>query len=69
MPIDMVDSFLKSYDWGMSPAYLIQSGVMLLAYTAGMVAERRSIQLGVAVIAFTTQFIFIFQGMGVLGSW
>jgi hypothetical protein len=34
-----------------------------------MIAERRSFQLAAAILAFTSQLIYLFQELGVLGSW
>ena len=35
----------------------------------GFISERRSIQLGVAIIAFISQLLHVFGEQGVLGSW
>jgi len=67
--IDWVDSFLKSYEWGMQPALLIQYGIQLSTYIVGMLSERRSIQLGAAFVAFASQLVYLFQGISLLGSW
>jgi len=67
--IDVVDTFLKSYEWGMRPAVWINYSVLIAAAIAAFITERRSIQLGAAVVAFSAQLIYLFQELGVLGSW
>jgi len=69
LPIDLIDTFLKGGDWGMRPTYLAQNGVAILSYVAGIVAERRWIQLAAAWAAFAVQLLYFFKDMGVLGSW
>lgn len=67
--IDVVDTFLKSYEWGMRPAVWINYSVIIAAAIAAFITERRSIQLGAAFVAFSAQLIYLFQELGVLGSW
>ena len=67
--LDTVDSFLKSTEWGMRPIFLAQSTIFLAAAVLGMISERRSVQLAGAAIAFTLQMVYMFEAVGVLGSW
>ncbi|HSG48701.1 MAG TPA: hypothetical protein VLA43_12855, partial [Longimicrobiales bacterium] len=67
--LDTVDSFLKSTEWGMRPIFLAQSAIFLAAAVLGMISERRSVQLACAAIAFTLQMVYMFEAVGVLGSW
>ena len=67
--LDTVDSFLKSTEWGMRPIFLAQSAIFLAAAVLGMISERRSVQLAGAAIAFTLQMVYMFEAVGVLGSW
>ena len=78
VPIDMADTALKGYDFSVRAAYDFQLfgatvriswGPPLIAYAVGMIAERRSFQLAAAILAFTSQLIYLFQELGVLGSW
>lgn len=67
--IDVFDTFFKSYEWGMRPAVWINYSVIIAVAIAAFITERRSIQLGAAVVAFSAQLIYLFQELGVLGSW
>ncbi|MCJ7592205.1 MAG: hypothetical protein MUO51_12710 [Woeseiaceae bacterium] len=66
---DVADTFLKGYDWGMRPEVIATYLATVLVAIAGIISERRSIQLGGAVIAFSSQILYLFQELGVLGSW
>ena len=67
--IDVADTFLKGYDWGVRPAVLAIYAVNTIVAVTGFVSNRRSIQLGVACVAFAVQLLYLFQELGVLGSW
>jgi len=67
--LDTVDSFLKSTEWGMRPLFLAQSGLYLVAAVVGLWSNRRSVQLANAAIAFAVQMVYMFEAVGVLGSW
>ena len=67
--LDMIDTFLKSFEWGMRPASLGITAVTIAMAITGFVSKRRSIQLGVAIVAFTSQLFYVFGELGVLGSW
>ncbi|MEJ2482126.1 MAG: hypothetical protein P8049_03160, partial [Gemmatimonadota bacterium] len=60
---------LKGTEWGLRPFYLFQSGVMLAASLAGLLSNRRSVQLLGASAAFAVQLVYMFREVGVLGSW
>lgn len=67
--IDIFDSFLKSYEWGIRPASLSIIAVTAALAITGFISERRSVQLGVAIIAFASQLFYVFGELDVLGSW
>jgi len=67
--IDIADTFLKGNEWGMRPSVLITYGIIITVAITGLLFERRSIQLGAVVIAFTTQSVYTFEELGILGSW
>jgi hypothetical protein len=67
--IDIFDTFFKSFEWGMRPASLSITAVTIAMAITGFVSKRRSIQLGVAIVAFTSQLFYVFGELGVLGSW
>ena len=67
--LDIVDTFLKGYDWGVRPQVLSYYAVSIAAAVTGFISERRSVQLGAAGVAFAAQLLFLFQELGVLGSW
>lgn len=67
--VDIVDTFLKGYEWGVRPTVLINYAVLTTIIVTGFVSERRPVQLGVVGIAFSAQFLYLFQELGVLGSW
>jgi hypothetical protein len=66
--IDVMDTFLKGYDYGVRPAVLIQYGVIAMAAVVGILSRRRGVQLAAAATAFTAQLVYMFQELGVLGS-
>ncbi|MGW8282088.1 MAG: hypothetical protein ACWGON_02205 [Gemmatimonadota bacterium] len=67
--MDVIDSFLKSAEWGMRPEFLVQTTFFASAAIVGIVSNRRSVQLGAAIVAFAVQLIYMFSEVGVLGSW
>ena len=67
--VDMADTFLKGFDWGVRTTVLSVYTVTIVAAISGIISERRSIQLGVAGVAFASQLLYLFQELGVLGSW
>lgn len=67
--IDVVDTFLKGTDWGMRPESIAITATTVTMALIGFVSKRYSIQLGVAVVAFTSQFVYVFSEIDVLGSW
>ena len=77
IPMDMADAFLKGDEYNYRVAYefelfgqsiWVSWGPPLLAYIAGIVSQRRGIQLAAAILAFVGQLIYLFQELGVLGS-
>ena len=67
--IDTIDTFLKGSEWGMRPASVTIIAVTTVMAITGFVSERRSVQLGVAIVAFASQLLYVFGELGVLGSW
>jgi len=67
--VDVADTFLKGFEWGMRPEVLANYFITVLVAITGIVSERRSIQLGAAVVAFAAQMLYVTQELGVLGSW
>ncbi|MEQ9569627.1 MAG: hypothetical protein RLN75_05510 [Longimicrobiales bacterium] len=67
--VDIVDTFLKGAEWGLRPSVLSQYAVVIVASIVGIVSERRRVQVGAATAAFASQLIYMFQDLGVLGSW
>jgi len=67
--IDVVDTFLKGYAWGLRPAVIAVYFITVSVAIVGIVSRRRAIQLGVAVVAVASQFLYTTQELGVLGSW
>lgn len=67
--IDILDTYLKGFGWVMRPASVSIIAITVTIAIIGLISERRSIQLGVATIAFTSQLVFVFGELGVLGSW
>jgi hypothetical protein len=53
----------------MRPAVISIYAVTITIAITGFISERRSIQLGAAIIAVTSQFLYLFEELGVLGSW
>ena len=58
---DIIDTFLKGYEWGMRPALLVTYAVYIIVAITGIISERRSIQLGVAIVAISLQLLYQFQ--------
>lgn len=68
LAMDVVDSFLKGVEWGLRPALLIQYGLFVGASIAGLVSERRAVQVAAATSAFVVQLVYMFQELGMLPS-
>lgn len=67
--IDVADTFLKGYEWGLRPEAIASYSVIAIVAIVGIISERRSIQTGAAVVAFASQVLYVTQELGVLGSW
>jgi hypothetical protein len=67
--IDVADTFLKGYEWGLRPAVIAIYSVTVLVAIVGIISEKRAMQLGSAVVAFASQILYATQELGVLGSW
>lgn len=67
--IDIFDTFLKGYEWGTRPVFLLTYLLVFVVAFIGIFAKRRSIQLTIAVIAFANQLWYVIQELAVLGSW
>ena len=65
--MDIGDSFVKGYDWGMRPELLSLYVVTIAVAITGIISESRSVQLGTAGVAVTSQLLFMFQELNVLG--
>lgn len=69
LAFDIADTFLKGTEWGLRPEVLVNYFVNATVVIVGIIAERRSIQLGAAIVAFSAQLLYVYQELGVLGSW
>ncbi|HSM08507.1 MAG TPA: hypothetical protein VLA33_05765 [Gemmatimonadota bacterium] len=67
--IDTIDSFLKGNAWALRPELIAQTGVITAAAIVGMVTIRPRLQLAGAIAAFVTQLVYMFNEVGILGSW
>ena len=67
--MDVVETFLKGYEWGVRPEVIATYSITILVAIVGMISERRSVQIGAAVVAFTSQILYVTQELGALGSW
>ena len=66
---DVVDSFLKGFDWGMQPSYLTLWAIYIAAGIVGIVSKTRGVQRLAAAIPFVSQIVNIFADLRILGSW
>lgn len=66
--VDMVDTFLKGSDWGLRPALLTNYAVIIAVAITGILSERRSVQLIAAFVAFSSQLLYIYREISVLGA-
>jgi hypothetical protein len=66
---DVADTFLKGYEWGIRPEVLATYSITVCVAIVGIISEKRSIQLGAAIVAFSTQILYVTQELDVLGSW
>ncbi len=66
---DVVDSFLKGFDWGMQPSYLTLWAIYIAAGIVGIVSKTRGAQRLAAAIPFVSQIVNIFSDLRILGSW
>lgn len=67
--IDTFDSYFKGTEWVLRPASI---GIIVFTTAiaiVGFASERQKVQLGVAIIAFLSQLLWVFVELGVLGSW
>ena len=67
--IDTFDSYFKGTEWVLRPASI---GIIVFTTAiaiVGFASERQKVQLGVAIIAFSSQLLWVFVELGVLGSW
>lgn len=67
--LDIADTFLKGFDWGIRPVFWAQTGAVSGAFVVGIVSTQRRYQLGAALVAFAAQLLYAFNQIGVLGSW
>ena len=67
--IDIVDTYLKGIEWVMRPASVGIVAVTTAIAIIGFVSVRRPVQLAVAIIAFSSQLLYVFVELGILGSW
>jgi hypothetical protein len=67
--IDIVDTYLKGIEWVMRPASVSIVAVTTAIAIIGFVSVRRPVQLAVAIIAFSSQLLYVFVELGILGSW
>lgn len=67
--LDVVDTFLKGAAWGLRPIFVAQTAIWMGACLIGVLSKRRSVQLATAATAFTVQIVYMFQELGILGSW
>lgn len=66
---DISDTFLKGAEWGLRPAVLMNYSLNIAVVITGIISERRTIQLGTAIVALSAQLLYVFQELNVLGSW
>lgn len=67
--IDLFDTYLKGIEWFMRLESVGIVAVTLTIAIIGFVSERRPVQLTIAIVAFSSQFLYVFGELGVLGSW
>jgi len=67
--IDIADTFLKGYEWGLRPVAFASYSVIVIVAIVGIIFESRSIQTESAVVEFASQALYVSQKIGVLGSW
>ena len=67
--LDVIDTFLKGYDWGVRPVYIAQAAVVFVGCGIGLATERRGPLLAVAVAIFAYQFGYLFVEVATLGGW
>jgi hypothetical protein len=67
--VDFADSLIKGSAWALRPDYLVQLAAYFAAAALGVAAERRSVQLGIAVVMFGLQVVYTWEELDILGSW
>lgn len=67
--IDTIDSLLKGSAWALRPELIASNGVIVAAAVVGLITIRPRIQLVGAISAFVVQLAYMFQEVGILGSW
>ena len=67
--IDVGDSMLKGVAWALRPASIVNWVVFFAAGVIGICAERRSIQLSLAIVMFLFEIVFSVVAVDTLGAW
>lgn len=66
--LDTADTFLKGFEWGMRPVFLLQASVFVATSVVGIQSTNRSVQLLAALAAFIVQLAYMFSELDVLGA-
>jgi len=53
----------------MAPEFVAIYSVNIAIAIIGFISKRRAVQLAAAGVAFAAQLLYLFQELGVLGSW
>jgi hypothetical protein len=67
--VDVFDSLFKGTSWALRPGYIVQVALYIAAAVAGIVSNRRSVQLGIAVVMFAMQVLYTWEELDILGAW
>ena len=67
--VDLLDTVLKGTDWALQPGYLAQVLAYMIGALVGIRAEKRSIQLGVAIAMVAVQMSYTWDALNILGGW
>ena len=67
--IDFIDSLLKGAEYAMRADLIIQNALYVVFSIAGIVSDRRGVQLGIAIVMFAGQMVYTWDVVGILGSW
>jgi hypothetical protein len=67
--IDLADSFLKGFEWGARPGYIVYCSVVTAAAIVGLISARRWLHLAMGATLLVYNIAFTVLDTPILGRW